>query len=90
MKKKPSASHTAIPRTEVQLLETQLGRLAMRWRAVGTPELQAEIAREYHAAVRRLYELGWDDVIGVDSQLPEESMPSEYLERHPLFYGPIV
>jgi len=72
------------------MLVTQLGRLAMQWRAARTPELQTEIAREYHAAVRRLYELGWDDVIDVDSQLPEESMPSEYLERHPPFYGPIV
>jgi hypothetical protein len=70
-------------------LLSRLGHLAYRWRGSSSnPELQEQIVLQYHATVQALYELGWDDIIDIDSELPEPLMPERYLMRNPSFYNP--
>ena len=64
---------------ELNHLESYLGELAARWR--GTWD-QA-IVEEYHATLARLYELGWDGRLDIESELPDRLLPKEYLERRP-------
>ncbi|MBX3082227.1 MAG: hypothetical protein KF716_11395 [Anaerolineae bacterium] len=76
---------------EIQQLEISLSLLASRWRgSFNEPEIQDELVQEYRKTVQRLYELGWDDVIGIESQLPEEFMPMDYVQRNPAFYSPTI
>ena len=65
-----------------------LGRLAARWRYAGMHELaeeKAAVQEVYAAAIHRLFELGYDEVGGLDveSELPDAYMPQEYLARYP-------
>ena len=72
----------------IQALEIKLGQLAAKWRGNSNdPVLQAEIVQQYHAVVQHLYEFGWDDVIDIESELPERLMPKTYLEHNPPFYS---
>jgi len=66
-------------------LEFRLGDLAARWReAYARPgDREHEIHREYVATLERLYELGWDAVLDMESELPDRLLPAEYLRRHP-------
>lgn len=64
---------------ELRQLESYLGELAARWR--GT--YREDIVQEYHATMSLLYELGWDAILDVESELPDELMPEQYLRRHP-------
>jgi hypothetical protein len=41
-----------------------------------------KVIEEYHATLTKLYELGWDAALDVDSELPDELMPEEYLKRN--------
>jgi hypothetical protein len=61
-------------------LERQLAKLAAKWR--GTKS--AKIIEQYHDVMNTLMELGWDDTLDMDAELPEEHMPKQYIERHPL------
>jgi hypothetical protein len=71
---------------ELRELEMNLGDLAETWRGNwGNPDRQAEMVREYHATMAKLYALGWDGTIDLECELPEELMPEEYLRRHPGF-----
>jgi hypothetical protein len=75
----------------LQKLEISLGHLAAEWRgSFNDPEIQDSIVRQYHVAVQRLYELGWNEIIDIESELPEELMPREYLDLNPPFYSPNV
>jgi hypothetical protein len=61
-------------------LESSLGDEAMRFRASadGSPQEAAAIAR-YHAAITEMFRIGhWSGEPDVDSQLPDELMPSVY------------
>jgi hypothetical protein len=62
---------------ELRRLEKLVGYLAAKWRH----NWDEEVVKEYHATIHRLYELGWDGVLDVESELPDELMPQEYLQR---------
>ncbi len=62
---------------ELSRLESWLGELAARWR--GTWD--QNIVDEYHTTMTRLYELGWDGRLDIESELPDRLMPEEYLSR---------
>jgi hypothetical protein len=67
-------------------LEFQLGDLAERWRgSYGDDEQQRHIIEMYHAILSKLYQQGWDAVLDVESELPDELMPDEYLRRNGRF-----
>lgn len=68
---------------DLRQLEFRLGDLAAKWRLHESPEQQQKIVQEYHAIMERLYQLGWDSILDVTSELPDELMPEEYLKRHP-------
>ena len=68
---------------ELDALEDRLNILAGMWRgSLGNLLGQGEIVREYHAILTKLYSLGWDGVLDIDGELPDELMPDEYLRRH--------
>ena len=73
---------------ELRRLEDRLGELAARWReAYARPgDREHEIHHEYVATIERLYELGWDDVLDIDSVLRDALMPAEYLRRHQIIF----
>ncbi len=63
-----------------------LSNLAALWAgAYGDDDLQAAYAHEYHAAVAELFELGWDERLTLECELPRQLMPEIYLQRHPDF-----
>ncbi len=67
---------------ELKKLEFHLGHLAAYWRGSGDNQvLSAEIVKEYHSTMAKLYELGWDGELNYDSELPERLMPHEYWKR---------
>jgi hypothetical protein len=69
---------------ELRRLEMHLCDLAGTWAGNwGNPDRQAEIVREYHATITKLYALGWDDTIDLQCVLPRELMPEEYTRRNP-------
>jgi len=68
---------------ELRRLEFYLGDLAARWRdAFGEPEQQEKIAQEYQDVLMRMYEMGWESQLDVESELPDRLMPKEYLRRN--------
>jgi len=66
-------------------LQIKLGGLAVEWRGLHHrgDEKQNDIVTQYHETMKRLYELGWDDILDIDAELPDKLMPQEYLRRHP-------
>ena len=67
---------------ELRKLEFHLCGLAGDWRGSwGDSNRQAEIVREYHATMAKLYALGWDGILDIECELLDELMPEEYL-RH--------
>jgi hypothetical protein len=64
---------------ELDRLEGYLSNLAALWR--GT--YRQDVVEKYHATIARLYELGWDGTLDIDSELPDEFMPKKYLQRRP-------
>jgi hypothetical protein len=63
----------------IRILEFKLSHLAMRWRGrKDTPEADS-IVRQYQAILRCMIELGYNEELYVDSELPDELMPAEYL-----------
>ena len=74
--------------TDTSQLQILLGQLAARWRGAGLQQnliTQDEIKQVYHAAVERLFELGYTERGGLDvqSELPDAHMPQAYLDRFP-------
>ena len=37
--------------------------------------------REYEQTMMRMYDLGWDDILDWESELPDDAMPIEYIRR---------
>ncbi len=69
---------------EIDSLEHELSLLAYTWRGLDSQESEkaAEIVREYHMVFAKLWHLGWDgEGLLPDSELPNDLMPSYYLER---------
>jgi hypothetical protein len=62
----------------MQRLISHLGELAARWRG----SRKDGLVQEYHTTMQQLYDLGWDDDIDMDGELPDELMPEEYLKRN--------
>ncbi|MCA9919120.1 MAG: hypothetical protein KC445_14260 [Anaerolineales bacterium] len=69
---------------ELRALEFRLGNLAAEYREHISPEDDEQAIREYHATMDKLYKLGWDAVLDIESELPDKLMPEEYRKRHPL------
>jgi hypothetical protein len=67
---------------EMQQLQDHLGDLLGLWvRSYEDPEKQDAVVQEYHVTLKRLFALGWNDVLAIEDELPYELMPSEYLRR---------
>jgi hypothetical protein len=63
-------------------LEFRLGDLAGMWRtSYGDTAKQTAIIKEYHDVMERLYSLGWDSGLDLESELPDKYMPEEYQRR---------
>jgi hypothetical protein len=60
-------------------LETKLGSLAARWRGAGNAQESALLVRQYQAVLRTMIELGYHQWLDVESELPDEYMPADYL-----------
>lgn len=60
-------------------LETKLGSLAARWRGTNTIEEAATLVRQYQSVLRTMIELGYHQWLDVESELPDEYMPADYL-----------
>lgn len=67
---------------QLRRLENHLGDLAGMWRGTGN----LNIVKEYNVILNLMYDLGWDGLLDIESQLPEDLMNQEYLKRHP---GPL-
>jgi hypothetical protein len=64
------------PKSEIEALESQLGRIAGTWR-----ETEDSIyVKQYHDIYHKLVSLGWDGRIGVEAELPYELMPQDYVD----------
>lgn len=72
---------------ELRRLEFLLGDLAAQWRgAYDYTEKQKAIVRQYHQVMQTLYERGWDAELDMESHLPKELMPKEYVKRNAGFF----
>jgi hypothetical protein len=63
---------------EIGLLEEKLEDLAALWRGTRSEEA----VQEYHETMKRLYELGWNERLIIQSLLPVDIMPKEYIKRN--------
>lgn len=73
------------PITNLQLLdalETRLGHLAARWRGTQNPNEAEAIVRQYQSILLWMIEMGYQDTLDVDAELPDEYLPGEYLALH--------
>ena len=76
---------------KLRQLEFRLGDLVGEWRGSFDSSLkQEQIVQEYHSTMQLLYDLGWDDILDAESELPDQLMPPEYLRRHPTLDSKIV
>lgn len=69
---------------ETQTLIDKLGQLAGDYRAgaaAGSPSQLDALATEYLESLAALHSSGWAGALGEESELPDERMPSDYLER---------
>ena len=63
----------------IEQMEIKLSHLAMRWRERKDQADAPYIVRQYQAMLRCMIELGFEDELYVDSELPDDLMPLEYL-----------
>ena len=56
----------------------RLAELAAAWRTHKTQDL----VERYHHVLLTLLELGWNDNLDVELELPDELMPAAYFERY--------
>lgn len=71
------------PVTDRQLLdalETRLGHLAARWRGTQDRHEAEAIVRQYQPILLWMIELGYRDSLDADAELPDEYLPTEYLD----------
>lgn len=61
-------------------MEVSLSELAMYWRGSDNDEEATAIAHQYQLILRCMIELGFHQSLQVDSELPDELMPQEYLQ----------
>jgi hypothetical protein len=63
-------------------LEQRLADLAADWRT-GMPDERGALAETYAETLDALYARGWDELLDVESMLPDAVMPPAYVARHP-------
>lgn len=63
-------------------MERSLGLLAARWRSRQSKPEADEIVRQYQAILRCMIEIGYHASLDVESELPDEYLPVEYLTLH--------
>jgi hypothetical protein len=83
--KREIAMQSTLTQHDVELLnamESKLGRLAARWRGTNNPQEAQTLVNQYQALLRCMVELGYQDALDVDAELPDEYMPAEYLALH--------
>lgn len=56
----------------------KLAELALEWRATKDDKL----ARRYQAVLVSLLELGWNEELDTEFELPNRLMPEEYFQRY--------
>ena len=66
---------------EISRLEIELEDAAAFWRGTYSDEA----IQEYHEIMKRLYDLGWNGRLAIQSLLPAELMPEEYIKRNGTF-----
>jgi hypothetical protein len=62
-------------------MEIVLSNLATRWRSRQATSEAEEIVRQYRAILRCMMELGYREPLDIDSELPDQYLPEEYLVR---------
>lgn len=65
-------------------MERSLGHLAARWRSRQHLPEAADLVRQYHAILQCMIALGYREALDPDSELPDEWLPTAYLD---LFRG---
>jgi hypothetical protein len=65
------------PRSEIEALEFRLSDIAAEWRMTKDPEY----IKQYHDAYHKLRKLGWNGSIDLDSMLPTQYMPQDYMDQ---------
>jgi hypothetical protein len=60
-------------------MEISLGDIAMRWRGTRDTEYEKQLVQRYHTILNCMIELGFRQSLTVESELPDELMPSAYL-----------
>ena len=77
------ADDSGLPtKQEVKRLEDKLSDLAMAFRVANSASGRTEIAEKYRNIVEQLLSIGWADLLDVESELPDEYMPTGYLGLH--------
>lgn len=61
-------------------MERSLALLAARWRGRQHQPEAVDIVHQYQSILRCMIELGYRDALDVDSELPDELLPPEYLD----------
>jgi hypothetical protein len=65
------------PKSEIDALEMQLGRIAGQWRRTE----DAINVKQYHDIYHKLRALGWDGSIDSEAELPYDLMPQDYVDE---------
>ena len=63
---------------ELDAMELELSDFAACWRGAAE-SARGEIVLHYHAILRCMIELGFNQALDLDSELPRRLMPQEYL-----------
>lgn len=61
-------------------MEESLSELAMRWRGNDSDEEADAIAHNYQVILRCMIDLGFQQSLPVEAELPDELMPQEYFD----------
>jgi len=70
--------HVIVEQTLLRAMELQLSDLAAWWRGIEDGDNRDEIVRQYQAILRCMIELGYNESLTADSELPDRLMPQEY------------
>lgn len=65
------------PKSAMDALEMQLGRIAGAWRRTEDPIY----VKQYHDVYHKLRAMGWDGSIDSEAELPYDLMPQEYVDE---------
>lgn len=59
----------------------QLGQLARSIRTAGAGSPRDTLEGQYRAELDRLLDSGWPEALGADNEIPDDMLPSRYLEQ---------